>query len=324
MSKALETINDLRKVISVNGNMEVSSIIPYADAAIDEHIIPLLGEDLQEGIEGMHDSLEPKDIKLFTLYRKTLAYLSFLKGLPFLEVNIGDHGITRTESEHTKTAYHGQIKRIENELKVNGFNALDRLLTYLDKEKETFESFIDSPAYIQHSKLFFKSSEQFCHFYKLKYGRVTYVSLLQGMNYVHEFNIKSEIGAAQFNDFIEKQNAVNLPPEYHTALNLLRNAIAYLSVAKSCLEGWLTYSEEGVHFPDTFPAVYPQRMNASDEQLSVKYSQLASTGKDYLDRLISLMNENLDSFPVFRDDEKIEKQNESFFRGGEAGGLWIS
>lgn len=323
MTPIIDNTVDIKEFISVNVNIDFSTLSPYVDNALVEFLQePWLGDDIVDDIETNVATATGVYPKLVKLTQRCLTYFSILKALPFLEVNIGDDGITRPHGENMATAYRGQIERIETQLKTDAYNALERLLAYLEKDKVGYPMWTDAPGYIEFSNYFFKDSKEFSYHYTLVHGRLTYKSLLQSMRYVTEFNIKAEIGADQLADFFSKKNDSNNTPEYVQAYEYLKPAIANLTVAQALIDGWVTYTSKGVHFNEDTEDTKKQT-NATAQQLSAKINSVKDVGETYLSKLVDYMNNNLDEFVPFRDDESITKADDDDYKGvGGITGGW--
>lgn len=323
MTPIIDSSVDIKEFISVNVNIDFNTLAPHIDNALVEFLQePWLGGDIVDDIEtnvGTGTGVYPNLVKLT---QRCLTYFSVLKALPFIEVNIGDEGITRPAGEHMATAYRGQIERIETQLKTDAYNALERLLAYLEKNKAGYPLWTDAPGYIEFSNYFFKDSKEFSYHYALVHGRLTYKSLLQSMRYITEINIKAEIGADQLADFFLKKFETNNTPQYVQAYKYLKPALANLTVAQALIDGWVTYTSKGVHFNED-TADTKKQTQASAEQLSAKINSVQNVGETYLSKLVAYMNNNLDDFVPFRDDASITKADDDGFKGiGGISGAW--
>jgi hypothetical protein len=310
MTTLITETMDIKDFVSVNVNVDYDTLKPHVEAALLENIEePWLGTTIVTDMENNVATVTAPYLKAIPMLQKALAYFAVLKALPFIEVNIGDEGITRTENEQYKSAYRGQVARIERQLKTDAYNQLERLLNYLESEKVLYPQWTDAPGYVEHSNYFFRSSQSFSYYYPLKNGRLTYNHLLNSMRYVTEFKIKAETGVDQFNDFFTKKFNTGLTPFEVEAFGFLRNAIAHLTVAQALIDGWVTYSDQGVHFTEQAEGIRNEH-NADPEMVQAKIRDIEQRGETYLAKLVAYMNNNLDEFPAFRDDEDITKSTE--------------
>lgn len=310
MSVLLDNTADIKDYVSVNVNVDYDTLKPHIESALLESIEePWLGTDIVTDMEQNLNTVTSIYPTAIPMLQKALAYFSVLKALPFIEVNIGDEGITRSETENYKSAYRGQVARIERQLKADAYNQLERLLNYLESKKATYPLWTDAPGYVEHSNYFFRSSQAFSYYYPLKNGRLTYNRLLNSMRYVTEFKIKAETGVDQFDDLFNKKFATGLTSFEVQAFSHLRNAIAHLTVAQGLVDGWVTYSEQGIHFSEPAEGVAKETI-ADSEVVMAKIRDIEARGETYLAKLVAYMNNNLDEFPAFRDDEDITKSTE--------------
>ncbi|MDX1642039.1 MAG: DUF6712 family protein [Balneolaceae bacterium] len=315
MTPILNDTAQIRNFLSVNVNVDFDTLSPHIDNALTEFLSdPWLGNTIVSDIETNVNTVTGIYPTLVELTQRCLTYFSVLKALPFIEVNIGDQGITRTESDHTKSAYRGQVARIEKQLKTDANNSLEKLLNFLEANKATYTLWTDAPGYIENSNYFFVDAKDFAKYYHLKHGRLTYNKLLPSMRYVTEFMIKAETGSDQFDDFFAKKTATNNTSYYKEAYKLLKNALAYLTVSNALVDGWIEFTENGVQFTEQTEDI--QKFSSADgEKIASKIRKTEQMGQSYLSKLVEYMNNNLDEFPPFRDDTDITKVEGDNFTG---------
>lgn len=312
MTNLLQSIQNIKQYLSINVNMNMDTLNPYIDNALMESIEPWLGAEIIEDFEtNINENTGVYPIALPHLQR-SLVYFSILKALPFLEVNIGDEGITRTETEHVKTAYRGQVSRIERQLLTDAFNSLERLCLVFDAEN--YDKWENAPAYVYFQNFIFKSSQDFSRHYPLVHGRLTYSKLINSINYITEFNVKSKVGVNQYNDFLAHRNDLSKPAIYQKAVNYLKSATAFLSVAQALVDDWIEFSGTGVVFKQQVEDT-EQHNPATAEQLNAKITSLQQRGETYLAKLKELLNNNESDFPIYEADNSVRKRKSDNFRG---------
>ena len=136
MAEIIDSTTDIKKYIAVNVNINFKTLSPSIDNALIESIIPVIGDEIVDDVKSNMASVDDLYPQIIPLLQRTLTCFSVLKALPFLEVNVGDQGITRTENANFKTAYRGQVARIEEQLKADAYNSLERLLSFFEKNKD--------------------------------------------------------------------------------------------------------------------------------------------------------------------------------------------
>lgn len=328
MTAIITSIDDIKAFVPVNVNLEFESVSPFFDNVLrDKLIFPWLGTEVIEDIEDNVASVDEIYVNLVKKTRAVIAYFSILEAIPFLEVQFGDNGIIRVENENAKTAYQGQIKRIQNSLATSGYSAIEDLLNYLNENVDAYAVWTTGPGYAESKRYIFKNSLDFHSYYNLQLRAQTYGVLIPSMRYINQFRITKAIGVDAMQNFLDIKNevtGVNSNAKKDEAIELLKNATAYLTVAKSLKENWVALSANGVHFKMSTAETVWTENQATAEQLSQKVKELETTGEDYLQALISLMNNNLDDFPEFNADDTVSKSTDGDNILGGVEKTWVS
>lgn len=322
----LSSIEQLKQYIPANVNLKWDTVQPFIPSVIRDVLQrPWLGKDILNDIQQRitDNDEEEFDIELIRLTRGVIANFSMLNALPFLEVNIGDNGITRADSEHNKTAYQGQIARIENALKREGYSMLEELLMFLEENKANYELWTSAPGYIEHNRYFFTDSADFSNYYNLINGFLTYKSIIPAMRWVEVFRLRKIIGNATLSEWLllKRNGTPPLTAEQKEAMDLLKNCIALMAVARAFSEGWIIYSEEGAQFKTSKDHIN-ERSAASAEILSSVVNNLEQQGEDYLGELRRYLNANLDKFPTYANDNTVSKLETVVDRKSDFGSIY--
>jgi hypothetical protein len=324
--------DQLREFIAANVQLSLDTVKPHIIPAQREYLQnPWLGFELMHEIEliamgepgsgGEGEGGASLDEELVKLAREVVANFTFLKALPFLEVNIGDAGIVRTESEHAKTAFRGQIARIENSLKETGWNALENLLLFLDKYKASYPLWVDAPGYIENNRYFFSGAVDFARYFPLKFGRVTYQSILPAMRWV-EFNyLIPRVGSGQLADLLLKLKNGGLSAMEKQAVELLKTSIAFKTIARSMTERWIEMTPEGAKFLERKEEV-EELKTASAESLTAVTKQHDQTAEDYLQLALKFMMDNAPHFPIYA--QSVAEQSNTVSKRGGIGKTWFA
>lgn len=110
-------------------------------------IIPLFGEELSEKFQNIYDdpAAGPSDLLLLEECQRAIANLAFWYNYTELNIRITDQGFQRQEAENFKSTYKYQEDQLRAAFKNKGFNAIDRMIDFLDKHKADFPEYEKSP-----------------------------------------------------------------------------------------------------------------------------------------------------------------------------------
>lgn len=163
-------------------------------------LIPLLGDDMMDAIEGIYERVEVDDLseeetKLLRLAQRAVANLAFWYDFDNLQVRISDQGFQRQGSEDWQQAYKYQEDRLREGFKVKGFNALDRLLTYLSEHTEVFTDFATSPAEKIRKKAIVRSVAEAQKYVNIDNSAIVYMRLAAEFPTVEEVELRGVLGS---------------------------------------------------------------------------------------------------------------------------------
>lgn len=163
-------------------------------------LIPLLGDDMMEDIEDIYDRVEMDDLtteesKLLRLAQRAVANLAFWYDFDNLQVRISDQGFQRQGSEDWQQAYKYQEDRLREGFKVKGFNALDRLLSYLSEKADVFTDYESSPAYKATRKAIVRTVDEAQKYVNIENSAIVYMRLAAEFPTVEEGELRGVLGS---------------------------------------------------------------------------------------------------------------------------------
>ena len=163
-------------------------------------LIPLLGDDMMEAIEDIYSRVEMDDLtteetKLLRLAQRAVANLAFWYDFDNLQVRISDQGFQRQGSEDWQQAYKYQEDRLREGFKVKGFNALDRLLSYLSEKADTFTDYESSPAYKATRKAIVRTVDEAQKYVNIDNSAIVYMRLAAEFPTVEEGELRGVLGS---------------------------------------------------------------------------------------------------------------------------------
>lgn len=146
-----EDIASLKTVTggAISATMEYDSISPFFQIAHERHIEIWLGTDLLDALEAGLDAGSPlaKWTALAPYYRRALGWLTMYEYLSFAAVQLGEGGLHRVETDSHKTAYKYQEKPVREGALTNGYEALEKLLIFLEAQQDDYDEWELSTGY---------------------------------------------------------------------------------------------------------------------------------------------------------------------------------
>lgn len=196
-------IEVLRTVVKINASLPWESITPYLNDARDIYLSRYLGEELIERIEtGDADELLPLTIR-------TLGPLTIMLAAPEMGISIGDSGIT-VQNDQTKRspANEAKIAAAVKSFQFRGFQAMDRLLSYLEKHKETYPEWTNSRYCTLHTGGFINDATTFqdVGLVDIDYSILAFHTLFSTLWQIQLRHVRELLGDTLYQSLLEKRD----------------------------------------------------------------------------------------------------------------------
>lgn len=192
MNTIIPDIDTLKKVVKLNASIPPEAISPYIDDAIDIYIEPQVGHPL------ITKALEATDPVLNDKILRCLGPLTLMLATPELGIQFGDSGITVSNEQGKRSpANEAKIAAARENLCFRGMQALDRLLTYLERNAETY------PEYAKHleqttgsARCFIRNAQEYQDngLVNIEYSTISYRTMLPTLRQLQERNIQEMLG----------------------------------------------------------------------------------------------------------------------------------
>ena len=308
MAILFSDLDELKKYLSVNNSFTIKSLAPYITPAVDKYIKESISEDQYDALVTAYEGTpSAEQTALIEKLQPALANFAMYIYLPFSEVNITDAGISRQESANFKTAYANQVEKLSSSLIEMGYDALETMLEFMEANEDDYPLWVASDAYTKNKAHFINDSKEFNKHYSIKRGRQTFRAIQTVMEDVELLFIKPAIGVDYYDELLNLiLTKAGIPAVDAPALLLLRKALAHLTISEALAQSWVRLTANGVTFIEHTNASNKEiQKTATNDQMSLKIRQASTTGHRYLDKLKSLLDDNLDDYPTYRDDTTV-------------------
>jgi len=176
------TIEQFRTFVpGLTTNYTLEDALPELTAAEQALLPKFLGDDIAQQLSDlgseMPDDASNKLERALYLAQVAVGRIGFANYLPFAEVQVGDDGVTITNSDNRKAAFEYQTKKVQKRLLEEGWRALDDLISLIDKNPVLFPKWPESPYYAEHQKALFKTPAAFSKYYPIQDRWLTFWAL---------------------------------------------------------------------------------------------------------------------------------------------------
>ena len=224
------------------------TVRPALRNAWELFLVPLAGEPMADRTVNIYGKTVRSDSenRLLRLAQRANIMLALWYDYSELSILIGNIGFKRQESETLKTLYKYQERQLLEGWKTKGFNALDDLLAFLEKNADEYPEYRESENYTLSRNAIVQNTEQVNEIYFISRSRLTFLRLKPHFKTVEETVIAPRTGDLYRQ--LKAELSKEAPDEKWTGLrDALRPAIVFYAVRRLLLETG-DLSDKGLFF----------------------------------------------------------------------------
>jgi hypothetical protein len=158
--------------------------------------VPLAGEKIAEVLTGIYrqDEKPEPDRKPVRPAQRANILPAFRYDCTELNVLFGDSGFKRQESEDTRTPYRYREKQLCDGWKTRGFNAMDDMLDFMEKNADSYPEYMEPDNYTQSRNSIIRNTAQVNEICFINHSRLTWLRLKPHFKTVEETVIAPRTG----------------------------------------------------------------------------------------------------------------------------------
>lgn len=292
----LNSTPDLKKHVSVATSFEFEDLRPYISPAVDEFTSKYVGD--------LHDVLanEATEEPTASILNKARGYLqaalsnfSLYIFTPVGTINIDGSGMSNTSNEKRTPLSWGEKKDIQRNFLSAGHKAMDRLLAYMEKNKDAFPEWAASAQYTESKKLLVNNTAAFNDCYTIYESRQTYLALQPAMRQIEDQYLYTFLCP----EVIEHLKAGALTGVQPKVKEYLQKAIVAFTIAKVADEGIFNIDASSIMLK--FDVLSTDVSKAPDygkpaDWLTKTVTRQTENGENYLKMAANLITKNIDQF----------------------------
>jgi hypothetical protein len=292
-----KNLADLQKFVKVNATTDFQKAIqPYEQDAIDSYIIKHLSAELYAELDEYVNSTPdtPNNIldTLLPYVQRALARFMLFKASPSLDINVGTTGFTThsPSSGGLVPASALRVEKFDRSLENLGWDAIEIMLRFLEKNKTNYPSWVASDAYTMHITGLVNTAEEFNKEHVINSSRLKFLEYRPAISRVERIQIIPVISENLFNLLVSQIKANNITEPNAKLIIPLRtaivmfvmsqkindtfhlNAVAFLSEARKILDqnpdNYPLYADSDIYRGGA-DAVYDQFVNTEDNKIFI-------------------------------------------------------
>ena len=286
-----------------NTNTSWRGIKPYIEQAIEDYVIPQIGEPLYlDLLKKYHAATTLTDAQARCLRHiqvaaawYTVAY-AYLNKLDILT----DIGNVQPNNEKAFGTPQWAFNKKYGNLLRTADKKLDNLLEFLEKQVDLkvpyFKLWWLDEAYLIGKSDLFHSTAEMQKFHNILHSRRTFIALIPSLRDVARVNIIPAMGLDMYNEIVEQHHNSSLTTANVVLMEYVRAAALKLALAMALDTQPIAFESDGVRMVTTTEGV--EKINI--ERVNQLAQNCRAIGKQFLDDLVTFLFKNIDQYPTFK------------------------
>lgn len=293
----ITTTEQIRTYVPVAASFKIDEIQPQVNDVEQEFIIPLISQELFDYLRGL-SSPTGADAELLNRCRNALSKLAVMRWIPFGNVNVQSGGFTVKATETGQVASQWRVDKLEEDLRRDGWNSLERILTYLfSQDAGTWTQWDASDEKIEARNWLILTAGEFNKYYHINNSYELFCRVKPGQREVMNQYIKPTLGDDLYNQLLDQISDNDLNADNVALLEMVKRVAAPLTIYESVasmgidLSHWGITTAEGADNGDNTVV----RKNAPSDRLSYAMRKAGDDGRKHLGALRAFLNNNASS-----------------------------
>lgn len=316
----IKTITELQQYLNVDSTFDIDKIAFSQNDAIEDFLREAIGDDLTTELVSWYKDLNeesepvPPFQALLPYAQRVVAKFAFMLATPNLDLKLMDAGFAVVSNNDLVPASKDRVNRFQQQLEVDGWNAVEQLLRFLEKNKDKYPLWTESDAYTMHVRNFINSAEEFDKIIPINKSRLKFRELRAEMDNVEILQVIPVMGEDMAEEIKEQLKDNNLSPQNKRILPVIRRAVANLVAARVNILG---NNQEKIKHLKTTTAAGNQIPQSSNH---VK----GDVGERFLSELRRMLDSAPDDYPLYRDSLYVANRNYQKFENGPEYGIFVA
>lgn len=307
---------EVNAIIPVSTALSFNKMVSSLEDAWRLFIIPLFGQPMADAIQAIYDNAETDKKKKQLLAEAQHAVVNLAMWYNYTEHNIRitDMGFQRQETETFKSTFKYQEDDLRHSFKNKGFNALDRMIEFLNKNQDTFPDFKNSPACTLRTKSIVQSAAEVDKWHFINRSHLIFLRLLPIFKVIEDTVLQPHIGSrlyTQLQSALQKGTEEIEGVKVESLREKCSKVVIFLSLAK-LLRQTYSITDRGLYFVslhqgDGSIAAFP-----ADRDTAVAHAaELEHTADICLSQLLNFIQEKLPAFFGGRESSVLDRDNDN-------------
>jgi len=237
-------ISDFKKYVGGGANMslKMESIEPIMYDVVRDHLAPYLGYAYISKIVAADTSLAAADDAAFwDKVKRAIAQLTLFEYSKIGAVQLSELGIMRATTETHTTAFQYQETEYRNAMLTKGYEALEELLVYLEKEANNtkYNWWLDGEGSKRHTELMVRTAATMRTIYGMDITRYSYEILRGLLKEVEYYLIEAKLPAKFYTHLKGLVGKTSATPAEAQLIGLIQSSIVHYVIQEGMQRFWV-------------------------------------------------------------------------------------
>lgn len=307
--------DELNKFIPVSAALSFEKVESSMEDAFRLFVLPLFGQGLADEIQSYYDNADATELQcsLLNECQRAVANLAFWYNYTELNIRITDQGMQRQDSEGSfKQTYKYQEDLLRSSFKNKGFNALDRMIEFLELHQDAFPDYALSPAYSRRQHAIVRSTKEVDSIYFINNSHLIFLRLMPFFKIIEETVLQPVLGTELYAKLTKGlfDGEKNIG---ETTTEELRSRCAVFVIFKSIAElirstGSLT--DRGLYFTQILAGDGNTSVTPADRETALSMVVgIEQHAQSYADLLVKFIEQSLPEFFKGRQSQVLDRDN---------------
>lgn len=291
---------EVKKYLPVNIQLNFKSIAPYIVQCERKYIKPLLGDQLYDKLVSFYSNKnqDKSFTQLLEYVQFSLIHLAFWLGYDLLTVSLSDIGAaSRIDSD--KRLYRYQEDNAKDALKNQGFDELDTILEFLEKNINIFKEFTQSKFFGELKNSLIPDTATFSDIYNINNSRLIFLKMKYYVRDVENIKLRHWLGDRFVIDLLAADHSLK---KYERIIPYIQRYIVYQSVCDGISELHKLPTERGLIFETEIANAYNSNVTVSviaEKEMEKTRRYFSLTAEQYMSNVINTLKTYKEDYPIF-------------------------
>lgn len=298
---------DYQDYLRTANHLEMDALKPHFESVQSGILTQIFGLAFITELDTRYNAVAPvpalttEETYLIKLQQKVIASFGMNKAIPSLMVSVLGTGLQQAGKE--KPLFEWQKLAYQDEIIETGWNAIGACLDYLNNKRATsqFVLWKDSLEEKITRQYLINNTNEFNNCFQICRSTRTFEALKPSMKEALNLYIKPLLGNSLYAEILEQNKTFALSANNIILVELIKDALAQLTIAIAIYKLELQFNEEGARVISVSATAGKAKVKTAASEATKKgiAMQCQDTGYNYLAQLKIYLEDNIADYPLY-------------------------